>query len=777
VDGNDATESNTVNTGQAWWQVIYGGNWILPTRFAVRGRVSTANNNLSNFDIQGSRDAGLSWITLKEVRNLVVPQATWVDITLPVEQTQSFDAFRISMEGFLGDTSGNRFLCLSEFEVYGSLFPTSDVGGYTWRNLTQSDVTDLPTVPAATVAGQTLQSSGDGYYQEVPYSTNGYNGLVDYCIDASIVLTATASSTGFGGTPAKAIAQDGSASVWHTGTTTGPHWLAVNFGEAEVRPTRVSLQVRSDGQHQPTAYAIEGSHDGVNWDEIGSTSPGTIGGGQWSNCLTTTGDYYQHLRIYLDLTGVHVNIGEVEVYGEIRDSATQGQIVWEPVTLPTVPDPSAEADGRILGVMSGALAYQDAASGGPDPTGITDGYVWTADGADGAAWEALPAPSIGEFILPTPEIVFSASDDGEVGDASVTVTPSPGNTLLVFNWHTNASGAVPTPVDSQGLLSFSLVRTLATGTQHASVWRTLVSEPDISHTISTTDSVAAGLIVVEVSNLDPLVVLDLVTNKSTATSFTVPAFTPAQQGLAFAFAFQQTYAQAPVFTMPAAPWVTQLQHTATVWNGAQFAWAEASPETELSAATFGFGANNVGGYIAFVMRSASLGLTAVDIPAGYVPVARGDDTYSWMPPTGTTTEIGPGDWQTPTLLNSWVNPYPGIHNNPEYRIDSFGMVHLQGMVGGGSAGTIFTLPVGFRPTLPQTFKVNANSGSIRIDVNADGTVTTTSGGEAWADLGDGISFLSADATPINVGGGNISYSETEPVAPTDGFVWIIKETT
>ena len=37
------------------------------------------------------------------------------------------------------------------------------------------------------------------------------------------------------------------------------------------------------------------------------------------------------------------------------------------------------------------------AGGGPDPTGATDGYVWTADGAGGADWEA-PAADLSSYL-------------------------------------------------------------------------------------------------------------------------------------------------------------------------------------------------------------------------------------------------------------------------------------------------------------------------------------------------------------------------------------------
>jgi hypothetical protein len=55
------------------------------------------------------------------------------------------------------------------------------------------------------------------------------------------------------------------------------------------------------------------------------------------------------------------------------------------------PDPTGATDGHVW-TADGAdgAAWEAPSGGGPDPTGATDGHVWTADGANGAAWEAVP---------------------------------------------------------------------------------------------------------------------------------------------------------------------------------------------------------------------------------------------------------------------------------------------------------------------------------------------------------------------------------------------------
>jgi hypothetical protein len=96
-------------------------------------------------------------------------------------------------------------------------------------------------------------------------------------------------------------------------------------------------------------------------------------------------------------------------------------------------------------------------------------------------------------------------------------------------------------------------------------------------------------------------------------------------------------------------------------------------------------------------------------------------------------------WQTPTLLNTWVNYGPGF-NTPQYYIDKESVVHLKGLVKNGAVGTvIFTLPVGYRPTEQYIFTVNSGGAFGRVDVAAYGDVIVVTGNSSWVSL-DGISF-------------------------------------
>lgn len=105
------------------------------------------------------------------------------------------------------------------------------------------------------------------------------------------------------------------------------------------------------------------------------------------------------------------------------------------------------------------------------------------------------------------------------------------------------------------------------------------------------------------------------------------------------------------------------------------------------------------------------------------------------------------NWQTPTLINSWVN-YGAPYNNAGYYKDCNGIVHLKGQVKLGTVGSglaIFVLPVGFRPESQEmhvTISYTTAYAISRCDIFATGEVVANSGGNVIWSL-DGISFRAA----------------------------------
>ena len=99
-------------------------------------------------------------------------------------------------------------------------------------------------------------------------------------------------------------------------------------------------------------------------------------------------------------------------------------------------------------------------------------------------------------------------------------------------------------------------------------------------------------------------------------------------------------------------------------------------------------------------------------------------------------------WQTPSLLNGWVT-YDNGYNPPGYFKDSFGIVHLRGLVKDGVRTTIFTLPVGYRPAFRELQAVLTWGNTIgQLDIQTNGQVLMNLGNNAWFSL-DGVTFRAA----------------------------------
>jgi len=100
-------------------------------------------------------------------------------------------------------------------------------------------------------------------------------------------------------------------------------------------------------------------------------------------------------------------------------------------------------------------------------------------------------------------------------------------------------------------------------------------------------------------------------------------------------------------------------------------------------------------------------------------------------------------WQLPSLLNGFsnFNVASGTYQVARFRkINDF--VFIEGFIKGGTNNqTIFTLPVGFRPSKRLVFSVSINNNSIgRIDIEANGNVSSVLTNATWTSL-SGISFL------------------------------------
>jgi len=81
----------------------------------------------------------------------------------------------------------------------------------------------------------------------------------------------------------------------------------------------------------------------------------------------------------------------------------------------------------------------------------------------------------------------------------------------------------------------------------------------------------------------------------------------------------------------------------------------------------------------------------------------------------------------PAFQNSWTNYDPVNWDTCCFFKDLSGIVHLQGLVMGGTSGIIFTLPSGYRPPKNVLFVVDSNNAFARVDIAPSGTVTAFPG--------------------------------------------------
>jgi hypothetical protein len=95
---------------------------------------------------------------------------------------------------------------------------------------------------------------------------------------------------------------------------------------------------------------------------------------------------------------------------------------------------------------------------------------------------------------------------------------------------------------------------------------------------------------------------------------------------------------------------------------------------------------------------------------------------------------GDAAWTYPALAGGWLNYGAGFSNAGYKMVGDF--VVLRGVVKSG-AGTIFTLPVGYRPAVSCDFAAGSASAFASVRVAADGSVSQSAGSNAGLSL-DGI---------------------------------------
>jgi hypothetical protein len=101
-----------------------------------------------------------------------------------------------------------------------------------------------------------------------------------------------------------------------------------------------------------------------------------------------------------------------------------------------------------------------------------------------------------------------------------------------------------------------------------------------------------------------------------------------------------------------------------------------------------------------------------------------------------------GAWNTPVLLNNWVNYDAAIFEPAGYYLDR-NRVFMRGFIKNGSVGfELFNLAVGFRPFYNIILPVRTEGAPTRMEINTNGDVVLifeTGSNNTWVSLSN-ISF-------------------------------------
>lgn len=109
-------------------------------------------------------------------------------------------------------------------------------------------------------------------------------------------------------------------------------------------------------------------------------------------------------------------------------------------------------------------------------------------------------------------------------------------------------------------------------------------------------------------------------------------------------------------------------------------------------------------------------------------------TYTSANATTLAATIIPAYTAVASFSDSWVN-YGAGYPEAGYLLDRSGFVWLIGLVKSGTiAGTVFTLPEGYRPVGTLHFPCVSNGAFGLLAANASGTVRVEAGNNTYVDL-------------------------------------------
>lgn len=117
VDRNNSTIIHTAGVENSWWKLDLGKNKSFkPTKYTLRTRSDTNDNNPKTWKLQGSND-DINWVDIS-IESIPLTIASWF-VSQDINAVESYRYIRIIQNGI--NTSNELFLVFAGIELYGLL--------------------------------------------------------------------------------------------------------------------------------------------------------------------------------------------------------------------------------------------------------------------------------------------------------------------------------------------------------------------------------------------------------------------------------------------------------------------------------------------------------------------------------------------------------------------------------------------------------------------------------------------------------------------------------
>lgn len=243
IVGDAAVRCVTRSQNNAWFEVDFGQNAVIPNHYSLRHYSSWDTEALRNWVLEASND-GETWITLRNHTNDTALFGRGDTASWPLEALDTpigFRKFRVRQTG--PNANAHLFLALSGFEIYGTFCP-------------QEAPAPVPEVPRSFPFAD---ESSTGVVEFLATS----NGVESYRNPAALGrMTVEASSLMRDSEPATAAVGDQSVRC-----VTKPildSWFKFDFGNLWIAPTHYRLRHYSSWDTEALrSWVFEGSNDGA----------------------------------------------------------------------------------------------------------------------------------------------------------------------------------------------------------------------------------------------------------------------------------------------------------------------------------------------------------------------------------------------------------------------------------------------------------------------------------------------------------------------------------